>query len=56
MNEDDKRLIENAAAELRPGDRVSLSGFGRLHFVEAGTETRKGRLHMKIQKYLRVMQ
>lgn len=38
------RVNENNAGQLKPGDTVSVRGFGRFRFVEISGETRKGKL------------
>ena len=44
-------LTETPAAELRPGDMVSLRGFGRFLYEGTAAETRKGRLRVKIRRF-----
>lgn len=39
------RLNENNGGQLKPGDKVSVRGFGRFGFVEISGETRKGKLN-----------
>lgn len=45
------RLNENNSAQLKPGDRVSVRGFGRFLFVGISGETRKGRLNAEADIY-----
>lgn len=42
------RLNENNGGQLKPGDRVSVRGFGRFLFVEITGETRKGKLNAAV--------
>lgn len=37
---------------LNEGDLLSLRGFGRVEIIAAGNETRSGRLHIKIKKFI----
>ncbi len=37
---------------LNEGDLLSLRGFGRVVIIAAGSETRSGRLHIKIKKFI----
>jgi len=39
------RQNENNGGQLKPGDKVSVRGFGRFEFVEISGETRKGKLN-----------
>lgn len=42
------RLNENNGGQLKPGDKVSVRGFGRFQFVEVAGETRKGKQSVSI--------
>ncbi|MDE5696224.1 MAG: hypothetical protein K2I96_02255 [Lachnospiraceae bacterium] len=42
------RLNENNGGQLKPGDRVTVRGFGRFQFVAAAGETRKGKLNVEV--------
>lgn len=42
------RLSENNGGQLKPGDRVSVRGFGRFRFVEITGETRRGKLNAAV--------
>ncbi|MDE7321522.1 MAG: hypothetical protein K2N73_02115 [Lachnospiraceae bacterium] len=42
------RVYENNAGQLKPGDTVSVRGFGRFRFVEISGETRKGKLNAAV--------
>lgn len=37
---------------LKEGDLLSLRGFGRAQIIETGANTRSGRLHIKIKKFI----
>lgn len=41
------RLSENNGGQLRPGDQVTVRGFGRFRFVGVSGETRKGKLNVE---------
>lgn len=41
------RLNENNGGQLKPGDRVSVRGYGRFQFVGVSGETRKGKLNVE---------
>ncbi|MDE7200505.1 MAG: hypothetical protein K2O91_01045 [Lachnospiraceae bacterium] len=43
------RLNENNGGQLKPGDKVSVRGFGRFQFVEISGETRKGKLNAVVE-------
>lgn len=45
------RLNENNGGQLKPGDKVSVRGFGRFRFVETAGETRKGKLNAVVDIY-----
>lgn len=44
--------VKNPAALVKEGDIISVSGRGRLEMVKVGGESRKGRLHIVVKKYL----
>jgi RNA-binding protein YlmH len=44
--------VKNPAAMVKEGDIISVSGRGRLEMVQVGGESRKGRLHIVVKKYL----
>ena len=43
------RLNENNGGQLKPGDKVSVRGFGRFEFMETAGETRKGKLNVVVE-------
>ena len=45
------RLCENNSAQLGEGDLVSVRGYGRFIFKEAGGNTRKGKLNITVGVY-----
>ena len=45
------RLYENNSGQLKPGDKVSVRGFGRFQFAGIAGETRKGKLNAEIDLY-----
>lgn len=45
------RLNENNSGQLKPGDKVSVRGFGRFAFVGVSGETRKGKLNVEADLY-----
>lgn len=45
------RVNENNAGQLKPGDAVSVRGFGRFRFVEISGETRKGKLNAAVDVF-----
>lgn len=45
------RLCENNSYLLREQDLVSVRGFGRFRFLEAGNETRKGKLNVRVEVF-----
>lgn len=45
------RLNENNSGQLKPGDKVSVRGFGRFSFVGVSGETRKGKLNVEADVY-----
>ena len=46
-----KQIISNSYA-LKEQDIISVRGLGRARFLEAGYETKKGRLHITIEKFI----
>ena len=46
------RVIERNDFSIKEGDTLSLRGFGRYEFLSVDGETRSGRLHIKIKKYI----
>lgn len=46
------REIFDGAKNLHDGDLVSVRGYGRFIFSGAGNSTRKGRLHISIDKFI----
>ncbi|MDY3919387.1 MAG: YlmH/Sll1252 family protein [Candidatus Limivivens sp.] len=45
------RLVTSNGHQLREGDLISLRGTGRFRFLEVGSQSRKGRYFIKIEKY-----
>lgn len=45
------RLNENNSGQLKPGDKVSVRGFGRFRFEGISGETRKGKLNADVDLY-----
>lgn len=45
------RLNENNSGQLKPGDKVTVRGFGRFFYVETAGETRKGKLNVAVDLY-----
>jgi RNA-binding protein YlmH len=45
------RLTENASLEPKPGDIVSVRGFGRFAYTGVAKETKKGRLFVDVKVY-----
>lgn len=43
---------EKAAVQVNEGDLISVRGSGRLVLLKAGNETRKGRIHIVLKKYV----
>lgn len=43
------RLNENNGGQLKPGDKVSVRGFGRFRYVETAGESRKGKLNVVVE-------
>jgi len=46
------RLIENNSTVLKEGDIVSVRGFGKFCYEGTTRETKKGKLRIKVQKYV----
>ncbi|MCD8110339.1 MAG: YlmH/Sll1252 family protein [Clostridiales bacterium] len=46
------RQFENNSGSLKPGDMVSVRGFGRFIFDGWLSETKKGRIRVRIRKYI----
>lgn len=46
------RVITTNAYSLKPEDLISVRGLGRLQFVRAVSETRKGRINVLLRKYI----
>ena len=46
------RLCENSGYLLREGDLVSLRGCGRFRFLGVEQVSRKGKLRLRIEKYV----
>lgn len=46
------RIITSNAYNICPGDIISVRGLGKIRFKESVSETRKGRLMIKIYKYI----
>lgn len=46
------REITKAAYEVKKGDLLSIRGFGRAIVADTGNNTRSGRLHIVIKKYI----
>lgn len=42
------RLNENNSGQLKPGDKVTVRGFGRFQFAAIAGETRKGKLNVEV--------
>lgn len=47
-----QRIFENNSYMLKPGDTLSIRGYGKYDFIEAGGETRKGRVYVSLEKYV----
>lgn len=45
------RLNENNSGQLKPGDKVSVRGFGRFSFAGVSGESRKGKLNVEADVY-----
>lgn len=45
------RLNENNSGQLKPGDKVTVRGFGRFCYVETAGESRKGKLNVALDLY-----
>ncbi|MBQ9936464.1 MAG: hypothetical protein IJO70_11510 [Lachnospiraceae bacterium] len=46
------RLCERNSMTLKDGDIFSIRGYGKFKFCGAGNETRKGRVYVKLKKYV----
>lgn len=46
------RIFENNSYMLKPGDVLSIRGYGKYDFIEVGGETRKGRLSVSLNRYV----
>ena len=46
------REINEVSKTVKPGDLISIRGFGRYILSEIGDETRKGRFHIVLNKYI----
>lgn len=46
------RQQDKPAAGVAVGDLISIRGYGRFILSEAGNETRKGRIHIVLKKYI----
>jgi RNA-binding protein YlmH len=46
------RLNENNSGQLKPGDKVSVRGFGRFKYMGVSGETRKGKLNVDVAMYV----
>ncbi len=46
------RLCERNSMSLKDGDIFSIRGYGKFKFCGAGNETRKGRVYVKLQRYV----
>lgn len=44
--------VKSPAAAVKEGDVISIAGRGRLEVEKVGGESRKGRLHLVVKKYL----
>lgn len=45
------RLYQNPSYNLKPGDIISIKGYGKYIFDSVGNETRKGRTYINLKKY-----
>lgn len=43
---------EKTAAQVREGDLLSIRGYGRFILLKTGNETRSGRIHIVLKKYI----
>lgn len=46
------RLMENESRKLAAGDVISVRGFGKFEFAELGGLSKKGRLYVKVKRYV----
>ena len=46
------RLTTTNACRVKQGDIISVRGLGRFRYAEEGKETRKGRLFVRLEKYI----
>lgn len=46
------REVCEGAKSVSPDDLLSIRGFGRFIFAEASGETRKGRIHIRLKRYI----
>lgn len=46
------RIISNPALSIKEGDLISIHGFGRYILESCGTQTRSGRLHINVKKFI----
>lgn len=46
------RLCERNSMTLKDGDIFSIRGYGKFKYCGAGNETRKGRVYVKLKKYV----
>jgi RNA-binding protein YlmH len=46
------RLNENNSGQLKPGDKVSVRGFGRFKYIGVLGESRKGKLNVDVDLYV----
>ena len=46
-----KQIVSNSYT-LKEQDIISIRGLGRARFIEAGYETKKGRLHITVEKFI----
>ena len=46
------REVSNTSKTVKDGDLISIRGCGRFVFKETGMETRKGRIHIKLYRYI----
>ena len=46
------KVQEKGATQITEGDLISVRGYGRFVLSEAGNETRKGRIHIVLKKYI----
>ncbi len=46
------RLAENSGKSLKAGDEITIRGFGKFIYDGIHSESRKGRLNIKIRKYV----